>query len=324
MGLTGLTSGDRIGDYRIERTLWRDDLCIAYAATHVVLPRDAVIEVMHSGGTRLGALRMLREACILEALRHPGVPRVYESGLVGDRRPWVARERVSGPTLAAVLSPWVLERAEAIALLRDLASVLEHAHRRGVIHCDLNPSRVLLADRSRGFPLCLADWSCARMHDAARLTHSVTPASWLYTAPELAAGEPIDERVDVFALGVIAYQMLTGAEPYEDRSVPTAPDGARFHVPTAFRCPGAPEELATLIDRMLAYACEERPSSAEVHDGLAQLAAQLAETAPASAPAPRIRRPRWTPPIAFEEVPGAGERTDACVPVPISDDGLVS
>jgi serine/threonine protein kinase len=286
---------------------------------HSGVRRGNVIEVAHAGGTRLGALKMMRGACILEALRHPGVLRVYESGVLEDRRPWFARERVSGVTLASVLTPGVVERADAVAMFRDIASVLDHAHRRGVVHCDLSPSRVILTDRSRGFPLCLADWSCARMHDAASLSHTVTPASWLYTAPELTAGEPVDERVDVFALGVIAYQMLTGTDPYEEPPI----EGATYAIPAALRCSGLPEELTDLIDRMVAFSRDDRPGSTEVHDAFAMLAAQLAHVTHAASP--RIRRPRWTPPIAFDDMSAVihdRPPTDPCVPLPIGDDGL--
>jgi len=297
--MSELGSGDQIGNYRVERVLERDGACLVYEAVHLVLPRRAVIKVMDAAAAPDDA-HLLREAYILEALQHPGVIRVYESGLLDDRRAWSAREHVEGPTLEKLLRHGTLDRADAIALLRDLAGVLEHAHERGVLHCALLPSRVLITGRSHGYPVCLADWRCARPHDAPPAPQAVTPGSWAYTAPELAAGEPIDDRTDVFAIGVIGYRMLTGTLPYEDRPVATGPGGAKFHVPAALRCPDAPGELAGLIDRMLAHERAERPSSAEAHEGLGTIADLLAGVVTS---APRIRRPRWTPPLAFEDRP---------------------
>src|SRR5678815_928881 len=79
--------GARIGDYVVEREVAYEASAIAYFATHVVLPRQAHIKVAHPG-PRAAAIQLLREACILEALSHPGVPRVYECGVLADRRPW--------------------------------------------------------------------------------------------------------------------------------------------------------------------------------------------------------------------------------------------
>ena len=234
----------------------------------------------------------MREACILEALNHPGVPKVYESGVLADRMPWFATEIVGGETLATVLARGSLRAAEVVKVAAGLAETLEHAHRRGVIHRGLRPDRVLLT----GKRICIADWSEARAHDAATsIPHVPTP----FTAPEVARGDATDDRADVFALGAIAYLALTGSLP-----TPQLP------VPTAQRCRNAPVELTTLIDEMLAPDRFDRPSAAEVHAELAYLTSVL-EAAPAEhvvlvdtegvpeTPALRIRRPRWTPPISY-------------------------
>lgn len=293
---TKLSSGDRVGNYHLEHELACDGLGVTYRAVHLVLPRRAVIKVMHAEASQPRVIHMLREACILEALHHPGVSRVYESGLL-DRRPWFARELVDGLTLASVMSPGVLPRVNAVSLLRDIAGVLEHAHHRGIVHCGLRPARVLLSDRGRVYPVCIADWSTARAFDATRSPYVVTSESWHYTAPELAAGEDVDERTDVFALGVIAYEMLTGAVPYENRAGATGEVGSPQHVSLEMRCPDAPRELTTLVDQMLSYTSWERPSSTEVHEGLSEIVEMLAQATRSSAL--RIRRPRWTPPVAF-------------------------
>ncbi|HWU86265.1 MAG TPA: serine/threonine-protein kinase [Kofleriaceae bacterium] len=297
---TKLISGDRVGNYRLEHELSCDGQGVTYRAVHLVLPRRAVIKVMHAETSQFRAIHMLREACILEALHHPGVSRVYESGLLSDRRPWFAREHVEGLTLASAMIPGVLAQVNAVALLRDLAGVLEHAHHRGIVHCGLRPSRVLLSDRGRAYPVCITDWSTARAFDSERAPYVVTSESLHYTAPELAAGEDVDERTDVFALGVIAYEMLTGVVPYEHRLLATGA-GRCTHVPTALRCPDAPDELTALIDQMLVYAGWERPSSTEVHERLASIVERMAR--PARTAAMRIRRPRWTPPVALQPLP---------------------
>lgn len=304
---TDLIAGDRIGNYRIELELACDGLGVTYRAVHLVLPRRAVVRVMHDASSQSRVVHMLREACILDALHHPGIIRVYESGLTPDRRPWFACELVDGPSLASTLlpaahAPAVLDRVDALSLLRDLVGVIEHAHCRGVIHCGLHPSRVLLTGHSRGYPLCIADWSQARTHDAAPTPYLVTPQGVTHAAPELARGGAIDDRADVYSLGVIAYELLSGALPGGPRLSASAAasldDGEPAgYVPIAVRCPDAPRELAVLVDQMLARDPWDRPSSTEVHTELTWIVEALAVAMVRAHP--QIRRPRWTPPIAF-------------------------
>jgi len=288
----------RLGNYRLERVVSSDAVATIYHAVHTLLPRRAVIKVVD-------AASMLREAIILEALHHPGIVKVYESGLVttplGDaKQAWFARELADGPSLASQLAPGSLDRVDVARLLRDLAEVMEHAHRRGVIHAGLRPSRIVMcAAKHRGFPLCITDWSDARAHDAT--TSSFTPShdAWHYASPELACGDAIDDRVDVYAVGVIAYQLLTGTLPFAQRAV-AAEGGEAQHVPTEVHCPDVPRELTQLVDQMLAYEKWDRPSMAEVHTTLVELVELMATPiTPTRTVMPslvqRIRKPRWTP-----------------------------
>ena len=282
---------ERIGEYRIERMLSRTATCIEYRAEHLLLPRRAVLKVMAPNVT---ALPVLREACMLEALQHPGVVRVFESGLLPDRRPWFARELVEGTTIASTLSPGAIDRMDIIALLRDVAEVLAHAHSRGIVHASLRPDKIVLTGRTRGYPVCIVDWSDARAHDASSPIHTPSIASWYYTAPEVASGEGLDDRADVFSLGVIAYRLLSGVLPFDGQVAMTI-DGRAQHVPTELRCPDAPRELTSMVDQMLAYDRFDRPSSSEVQSDLSWLADALF----ASTHSVRIRRPRWTPALDF-------------------------
>jgi serine/threonine-protein kinase len=290
-------ASDRIGLYVIENELSTDATGVTYRGVHQVLPRRALIKVMHAASVYPPAIKqplavhVLREACILEAVHHPGVVRLYESGMLGDRRPWFARELVEGSTVESLIAGGAVDRSDVITLLRDVSDVLQHAYRRGIIHCGLRPDRIVLSGRSRGYPVCITEWADARAHDAAPHGPYAPPsASWHYTSPELACGDPLDDRTDVFALGVIAYQLFTGTLPFED--------GISYDsqlVPTEVHCPDVPRELTGLIDSMLAYDRWDRPSMAEVHGDLAWLGEVLTTPVSRTPQIVRIRRPRWTP-----------------------------
>src|SRR6185503_11214338 len=260
----GFRPDDRVGNYRVERELGPTGSGLLLLARHLVLPRRAIIKVVHSAFAAVQpfVVQTLREACILEAIAHPGVPVVYESGVLPERRPWFAFERISGPTLEEVLAPGALAPAEVAALIRDIADIMEHAHRRGVIHRGLRPDRVVIT-ADRRYPLCIPDWSEAIAHDATTHVPQATPnGSRSYIAPELAhqgvgTQELVDDRVDVFALGAIAYRALTGQPPF--------PNGeSESYIPAHDLRPDAPPELAALIDSLLAFDRFDRPSASEV------------------------------------------------------------
>jgi len=271
LGMTPRVECVRIGDYRLEEELTASTSARTYRATHQVLPRQVVMKIASEARDAVG---VMREACILAALPHCGIVRVYETGRLGDHRTWFAAEVVEGLALENALQLGPLEVAVASGIVRDLAEILAYAHHRGVVHAGLLPDRVVLTARTRGFPLCITDWSAARTHDAQGI-HMWEPGP--YTAPEVVRGE-LDDRADVFALGAIAYRAFTG----------TAPDGA----PISATAPHLPRSLTTLVDQMLAYDRWDRPSSAEVR---AELAGVVAEPPPDL----RIRRPKWTPPLTF-------------------------
>lgn len=257
----------------------------------MVLPRRALVKVMEHRDARVESIQLLREACILESLEHPGIVRVYESGLLPDRRPWFAHERVDGATVAELFAHGPLEPAHAAALLRDIAEILEHAHRRGVIHSSLHPDRIAITGRMCGVTLCITDWRDARTYDTTAPPPPLTLMD--YAAPEVVAIQPFDDRADMFSLGVLGYRALTGRLPYEGRWIRTVAEGSGEHVPARERC-DAPALLANLVDRMLAWDPRDRPSSAEAHAELAAIARGLAP--PSVRPYEvRFRMPKWTP-----------------------------
>jgi len=223
--------GARIGDYLVEREVAIEETAVVYLATHVVLPRQAQVKVTHPG-SRTAAVQLLREACILEALSHAGIPRVHECGVLADRRPWSAIERMPGATFKQLSGDGPLGLSDLVVALRDVADILQHAHERGVVHRRLTATTIVRTQSRRsGHAIC--DWSDARTLD---------------TGTDVS----VDPRDDVFALGTIAFRALTG-QPHEP-ATSAAP-----------HCPAAPPELAALVDQMVAEPVA-RPSACEVFE----------------------------------------------------------
>jgi serine/threonine-protein kinase len=282
---------NRIGNYRVDHELGSNGTSVFYEATHLVLPRRALIKVTHAaiGWLKAFQVQSLREPCILEALQHPGIVRVYESGVLADRRPWFACELVEGVPLTSVLGHGPRPSHVVLELVRDLAAVLAHAHRRGIVHGGLRPDRVVLTPTGRGFPLCIHDWSDARTHDAGcAVPHRAVPGARHYVAPEQASGDQPDARADVYALGVIGYQALTGQLPDVSGSA---------YVPAGKRGLDAPVELTTLIDEMMSVDPADRPTAGTACADLAFLHSVMPD------PALALRRPaRWTPSWAYAPI----------------------
>ena len=252
----------RIGSYDIEREIGTSGTGVIYEAVHLVLPRRAIIKVLHAAvaTNAASAVALLREACILEALSHAGIPKVYDSGMLSDRRPWLATELADGPTLAAV----TVGSAQLAELLRDIAEVLAFVHERGVVHGALRPQHIVLVANGGRYPVAIGDWASCRASGIPTFGSARAPSE--YDAPECAdGGGAIDGRADVFALGVIAAQAANEAE--------------------------IDEALANLIEVMIEPNALHRPTMADV---LEQLDAMTNEEDRVITSA-KLPRPRWTP-----------------------------
>ena len=259
-----LPPGARIGDYLVQSELRIEDTGVVYECTHKVLPRRAAIKVMHRDPwLREMAIQIIREACVLDGLDHPGIPRVFECGVMSDRTPWFAMERMDGVSVANAFSAGTLSVPEVIYLLRDAGEILASAHKAGVIHRMVTATN-LVRTSGRKFPYALLNWAEAYNLEV-----------------ELDGEVPVglvDERDDVHALGGIAYRALTG-------------EIAADYVSCLGRRPSAPLELVELIDQMVASEREQRPTAAEVCARATEIAHAI-ELIPALS---QIDKPRWTP-----------------------------
>jgi serine/threonine-protein kinase len=253
------TPGARIADYWLHEELPARSTEIAYRATHRMLPRCARVAILSPAfiGVRHAEVQLMREACMLETLHHPGVPRVFECG-VFERRPWVAGEHITGTSIEAAAAERPLPIREALAVVRDAAAILAHAHRCSVVHRDLAP-RSIVRTSERGFPVCITDWGEASIDDSAPPWPD-TPGTRVYRAPELAGKGRGASPADVFALGAVMFEAATLALPEPVQ-----------------KFPGVPAALHELLASMLAQDPADRPTAAAAHAEAARLAELYAD-----------------------------------------------
>ncbi|MFO0744292.1 MAG: serine/threonine-protein kinase [Myxococcota bacterium] len=262
-----LDDGDAVGDFRVLRRLDRSATGVVYEALALTLPRVVALKVLAPELTRdvAGRARFVRAAHAAAAIDHPAVPTVYQFGFDGARV-FIAMEIVRGQSLRERLANGCLPLAEALRIAGVVAGALGAAHAVGVVHRELRPECIVLSDGlvkvlDCGFAaLDPATPTSPPSDDAPSVVtaegHVV--AALGYRAPEQAGDGPVDARADVFALGAVLYEMLTGLPP----------DAAAGRAPRAPGLSGAPPlhgvrsdvppALAAIIDRRVAADLSER------------------------------------------------------------------
>jgi serine/threonine-protein kinase len=264
-----LGCGDRISVYRIDRMIGAGGMGTVYRAEHAFQPREVALKVLREDQIDQDRAvdRMMREAATLASVSHGGIPRFFECGMLDDGRPWIAMELVAGAPLQSRLARGAIPPADVIALVGHVAEVLAAAHDRGFTHRDLKPDNVFLVPGDPVFPVRVIDWGIAYHATGARFT-SMNEAigTPTYMSPEQARGGPTDGACDVYGLGVVAYQALTGRPPFVgESSVEILVQHLNRPAPALGpRCPEAPGRLVDLVERMLRKIAAERPTAAEV------------------------------------------------------------
>ena len=278
------------------------------ATSRVDKARDAVLgrtvalkTLVHAFGAPVEQKQFLREAQIVSQLSHPAIINLYDVGIEEGNVACLVMEYVSGKTLQQVLSESPIPLPRACAWAADLAGALGSAHRAGIIHGDVKPGNILVTEDGN---VKLGDFGIARF--ATQVSGSGrmmgTPA---YLSPEQILGEPQNTKSDLFSLGIVLYQMVTGAPPFEGSSVSAvcAQILSAEPIPPSQRNPAIPAGLDHIILRCLAKSSADRYPSAEA------LAASLypfvrdtwepaASTAP---PAARAKTSWFTRPVQAYE-----------------------
>ncbi|MFT3775760.1 MAG: protein kinase [Minicystis sp.] len=337
-----LRPGDSLGRFVVRAELGRGGMGVVYAADDITLGREVALKVLPISDEDEPRRRFLREARSAAALTDPGIATVYDVGEAAGRV-FIAMELVRGRTLRALLearpaSDRALPIAEALRVGREVARALSTAHGRGVIHRDLKPENVMIVEAggvkildfglAKRFDPTLSSTGTASTEDGRILG---TPS---YMSPEQTKGRAVDARSDVFSLGVMLYEMVTGKRPFDrpsvvemfvaiDRDEPALPARVNPRVPAAIervivRClrkdPAARYADAREVLRDLEpISVSARPPSkarAAIAGAAAVVAAGLVALAAARSPAP-------TPPAvaSAQSSPGASA-APAIVPVP--------
>jgi len=265
----GVEPGTKIGPYVITGELGEGGMGVVYRATHALLNRPAAIKVLRPelGGHSAVLDRFLNEARATTAIRHPGIVEVYDFGHTENGCAYIAMELLDGESLAQRIERrGKLPVVEALAIARRIAAPLAVAHELGIVHRDLKPDNVfVMSDREGGEQVKLLDFGIAKLETAVvRTTVGLVLGTPSYMAPEQCLGQPdCDHRVDLYALGCILYELISGAPPFGRGGSMTDLMAAHINAPV----PPAPlqaldPEISRLIRRLLAKSPAERPRTA--------------------------------------------------------------
>jgi formylglycine-generating enzyme required for sulfatase activity len=255
----------RLGRYRVLGELGRGGMGVVLRGEDPRLDRPVALKLLppHLVADAEARARFEREARAASALDHPAICTIYEIGDTEDGRTFIAMALYDGVTLRERLSHGPLPVREAVSIARQIAEGLARAHEHDIVHRDIKPANVLVTPRGE---VRLLDFGVAKLAGEAGLTGTgVSVGTLAYMAPEQAsAAGGVDARADLWALGVVLHEMLSGRSTFE-RSTPAATVGAILATDVdrvdATR-PEVPAALATLVEELLHKAPEERPGSA--------------------------------------------------------------
>jgi serine/threonine protein kinase len=278
-----------IGQYRIRREVARGGMGVVYEACHEVIGQRAAVKLLRRLDDQGSAYaRLLHEARVVSLMHHPGLVRIFDFGRLPTGTPYLLMEFIEGELLRTRLaspgSRWRLRSAVRIA--RQLASTLAAVHARGIVHRDLKPENVMLVPDEEvdgGERARLLDFGIARLvGDTPRLSAKGTvQGTALYMAPEQCAGdEDLDGQVDVYALGVLLYELVAQEPPFRGQTTAIMRQHLFQEPPLLPVRVCVPEELRQFLRLMLSKAPSRRPRMSEAAEFLRNLERAIPEDRP--------------------------------------------
>lgn len=266
-----LTQGESIRHYTVIRAIGTGGMGEVYLAEDTRLGRNVAIKLLHASFTRQTdrLQRFEREARAASALNHPNVCTVYEVGEMEDGRPYIVMEYIEGMTLRQRMNHGHLLIPEVLDIATQVGSALQAAHQAGILHRDVKPENVML--RRDGYVKVL-DFGLAKLTEQQSLDAAAGPTTCVgmntdtgvagtagYMSPEQAQGLSVDQRTDIFSLGVVLYEMVTGRLPFEARSPRDAiVSMTKEPPPLTHYLSKAPGRLQPIVNKALRRNREER------------------------------------------------------------------
>src|SRR4051812_6628829 len=287
-----LLIGSTISRYRVLERLGGGGAGVVYKAEDVKLERLVALKFLstYRSASEADTRRFLREARASSAVDHPNICTVYEVDETEDGRLFIAMAFCEGETLKRKIERGPLPLPEAVRIAAQIASGLAAAHAKGIVHRDVKPANVIVAPDGR---VKIVDFGIAKLADQSRLTRDGTAVGTAgYMAPEQIRGETIDPRTDLWALGVVLYEMITGRTPFpgENDHERIRAILARDPEPMATLRPGVPAQLERIVARALAKRMDDRYASAEaMREDLLNLAGRLGAPVPVEILDPTLR-----------------------------------
>lgn len=314
-GVSGSSDELLGGRYLLGRILGRGAMSTVYQAQDVRLGRDVAVKLFLPGsGDESFRARQETEMRLLAAFHHPGLVRAFDAGVDtrnDEERAFLVMELAEGRDLRAALAEGSMKVADVTAIGVRLAGALAQVHRQGVIHRDIKPANILVSDGSGSSrSVKLADFGVALVMSENRLTATgFTVGTAQYLSPEQAQGLHLTPASDIYSLGLVLLECLTGKAEYPGTPVETA--AARLH--RAPQIPsGLPEKLVTLLQAMTDMDPERRPKASDVEAVLASPRRRFAAGRTAILPPVPSRAPhvpagrRATRPTAFGKAAAFG------------------
>jgi serine/threonine-protein kinase len=298
-------SDPRIGSvvqdrYTVTDRLSSGGMGVVYRAERLGLGRVVAIKFLHAAysGEADFVNRFEREARLMSRLEHPNIVKVIDFGVAGS--PYIVMDFVSGATLADLLEDGAMDPARAVGIARQVLAGLAHAHDRGVVHRDIKPANIMLSEaEGAGDHVQLLDFGLAKLRDADQSMTSMVVGTPSYMSPEQAAGRSVDGRADLYATGVLLFELLVGDKPFR-ADEPMAVLQMHLHDPVP-PLPGISAALAAAVDKAMAKDPADRfQRPGEMSEALAAALREPEVAAPAlaapaaparSAPTRRTARP---------------------------------